>query len=105
MPRPDNWTELVKLNDSLASAKLAHRAALANFTKAADKMNRALLEQHDYYQYITNKGELPTWLKELSTKKWMFEPKHIKKPRLATGTAKKKIADKLFSNMMKGFKP
>ena len=110
MPRPSNWTELEALDKELASAKLAHRAAMNHFTETADKLNRLLFEQHDYYQYLTQKAPIPLWLKDLETKKWLFtgtsEIKGQKKAHHKTTStkAKDKIASKMYSKLIGGFK-
>ena len=107
MPNPEKLQEMIELSLEVEKYRLLHREAMNNFTSHASKLNYMLLEEHDYYQYITNRMPIPEWLKELPSKAWMFEVKPIK-PRQHSRRKPKKKEDKamenLYSKLMEGFK-
>lgn len=101
--------EILEADQELEKAKLEYREAMSRFTSAADKLSRLLLDQPDYMAYIIRREPLPEWVREVSSRQWMFKAKTKLKPKTQEGyrekkQKKRKAIDTAFNNLMGGFK-
>lgn len=100
-PSPEKLQAMLMLSRELEESKVAYREAMNVFTATASKLNYMLLEEPDYYGYITRREPVPEWLREIPSKVWMVDKPELEK---RSQPKKKVIADKMFSKLMGGFK-